>query len=206
MPPVAPSAQLLERKHDRDLLQAPTRAAAARSPPHEVIQVEVEVASDEESVSADNNNNNNPGAVAELAPGDFSITRTAALSNQMSSLSLQATVPFPESLVQSFKKLLLSDKFSDIKFVCDDRKVILHAHRFILAAASPYFLAAFEGSWAENNKSGEWLTSHPSEIIKAVLSFLYTGRCDAIGEFKYPELLHSMIKYLTCSLLSLLCF
>jgi len=84
-----------------------------------------------------------------------------------------------KSTVRTYKKLLFNDTVSDIKFVCDEGRVVLPAHRCILIAASPYFEAALQGPWAENNKNGEWKTSHPSHIMKAVLTLLYTGKIDS---------------------------
>jgi hypothetical protein len=52
---------------------------------------------------------------------------------------------------------------------------VLHAHKNILAAASPYFSAAFEGPWGEQHADGLWETSNSSGIMEVILSFIYTG-------------------------------
>lgn len=91
--------------------------------------------------------------------------------------SMLKTIPTTtvlQSVVNTYKKILLSSDQSDIKFVCEDG-VILPAHKAVLAGASPYFATAFGGPWAENNMEGEWHTAHPSFLIKAVLTFVYTG-------------------------------
>lgn len=86
-----------------------------------------------------------------------------------------AMVTVPQSVVDTYKKLLFSSELSDLKFVCEDGQEF-PVHRAILAAASPdYFATAFAGPWKENNPQGEWHTSYPSSIIKAVLTFVYTG-------------------------------
>ena len=85
-----------------------------------------------------------------------------------------ATVPVLKSVAKAYKKLLLSWKFSDVKFVCPDGQV-LPAHRCILAAASPYFETALDGPWAENNNNGNWKTSHSSQVMKTVLTLIYRG-------------------------------
>jgi hypothetical protein len=72
--------------------------------------------------------------------------------------------------------MLFSERFSDVKFVCGD-EVIVHAHKNVLAASSQYFDAAFDGPWKES-ESGEWMTSHPSHVIKVVLTLFYTGKMD----------------------------
>ena len=84
------------------------------------------------------------------------------------------TVTIPQSVANTYKNLLLSSNQSDIQFVCSDGE-ILPAHKIILAAASPYFETAFDGPWAENTPKGEWHTKHPSSLIKAVLTYIYTG-------------------------------
>jgi len=90
------------------------------------------------------------------------------------------TVVVPESVMETYKKLLVSQDQSDITFVCQDGETFA-AHKAILAAASPYFATAFVGPWAENN-NGEWKTEYSSSVIKTVLSFVYTGNTDGICE------------------------
>eukprot|EP00977_Amphora_coffeiformis_P006458 scaffold1380_cov161-Amphora_coffeaeformis.AAC.7 len=74
------------------------------------------------------------------------------------------------------RSMLLSDEFSDIKVSCSD-KVVLPAHRCILAASCPYWETALEGPWTENT-SGIWSTTHTSTVMKEVLSYIYTGKID----------------------------
>uniref|UniRef100_A0A7S2WE13 BTB domain-containing protein n=1 Tax=Eucampia antarctica TaxID=49252 RepID=A0A7S2WE13_9STRA len=60
----------------------------------------------------------------------------------------------------SFRNMLLSVKFSDIHFHCLDG-TILHAHRNILFAASPYFAIVFEDPWGDDHPNGVWNTADP---------------------------------------------
>jgi len=70
--------------------------------------------------------------------------------------------------------LLVSQRFSDVRFVCKDG-IELGAHRAILASASPnYFGRAFDGDWEEST-SGRWNTNKSSRVMKAILTFVYTG-------------------------------
>ena len=48
----------------------------------------------------------------------------------------------------------------------------------VLAAASEYFKALFSGPWASNHADGEVRTSNPAHIMRALLSFVYTGQID----------------------------
>lgn len=76
--------------------------------------------------------------------------------------------------VNTYKKLLFSPSFSDVKFLCSD-DVTLHAHKNILATSSNYFKTAFEGSWAETNGDGVWKTVHTSKLMIPILTLIYTG-------------------------------
>jgi hypothetical protein len=80
----------------------------------------------------------------------------------------------PKSVTKTLNALLFSEKYSDIKFKCQDGTT-LHAHKNILAAASPYFSTAFEGPWGGQHADGMWETSNPPGIMEVVLSYIYTG-------------------------------
>ena len=85
------------------------------------------------------------------------------------------TTEVAQSLLKMMKSLLFSETLSDITFLCPDG-ARLPAHKCVLAAASDYFRAAFTGSWAENDPStGEWKTENSSDMMKSVLTFIYTG-------------------------------
>lgn len=81
----------------------------------------------------------------------------------------------PQSaLDHTWKKLLFSPDFSDVKFVCPGGTTI-QAHRNVLAASSDYFRTYFLGPWGENHPDGVWETTHSAVVISAVLTFIYTG-------------------------------
>lgn len=88
----------------------------------------------------------------------------------------QEMVRIPRTVVDTYAYLLFNQEFGDVRFKCKDR-VIVHAHKAILAAASPYFSSMFGGAWAESS-NGIIKTPQPSTIIRAVLSFVYTGTID----------------------------
>lgn len=85
------------------------------------------------------------------------------------------TAPVPTSVIATWKKLLFSEDFSDVKFVCKDDGAELFAHKNVLAAASEYFRSYFLGPWGEDHPNGTWETSNSSDTMKALLSFVYTG-------------------------------
>lgn len=80
----------------------------------------------------------------------------------------------PADVVATWKSLLFDESFSDIRFLCGDH-VLVHAHKCVLAAASPVFAARFSRQW-DNNASCE--TQHASPVIMALLTFVYTGSSD----------------------------
>lgn len=82
----------------------------------------------------------------------------------------------PKPIVDSYKEMLFTEKFSDVEFVCPDGEHI-HAHKIILATSSPYFDKAFTEPWVES-QCGQIKTTHESHIIKAMLTLIYTGDVD----------------------------
>ena len=86
------------------------------------------------------------------------------------------------SVVTTWDSLCLSEKFSDVRFLCSEgdgeQEVVLHAHKAVLAAASDYFSTLFSGPWADNCVDGAVKTSNSAHIMCAILSFVYTGRLE----------------------------
>ena len=74
----------------------------------------------------------------------------------------------------TYDDVLFSEQFSDVTLICSDGESV-PAHKCVLAASSPYFKALFSGPW-EETQSGQLKMNYPMNIIKAVLSFLYTGK------------------------------
>ena len=73
-----------------------------------------------------------------------------------------------------WSSILFSPKYSDVTFVCPDGTEI-PAHRSALGANSPYFDTYFSGPWTEQHPDGRWETNKSSDVIKALLSLIYTG-------------------------------
>lgn len=87
-------------------------------------------------------------------------------------------VQVPASALATWQHLLSSEAFSDVRFVCTDDGTTLHSHRAVLSAASEYFHTLFTGPWASNHADGEVRTSNPAHLMRALLSFVYTGSID----------------------------
>lgn len=85
-----------------------------------------------------------------------------------------STITVSQSAFDTWNNLLFSEKFSDIKFICQDGTVLV-AHKNVLAAASEYFANYFGGPWDKQHPDGTWKTSNSPEIMDAILTFVYTG-------------------------------
>jgi hypothetical protein len=83
---------------------------------------------------------------------------------------------FSRSVVSVWHNLLFSEKLSDVTFVCNKDGTTFHAHRVVLSGESPYFEAFFTGPWSKQNDDGRWKTEIDPSIMKAVLTFIYTGK------------------------------
>jgi len=117
-----------------------------------------------------------------------------AVMRQFSSESWRSQIPtiqVSKSLIDMMRGLLLSETLSDITFVCPDGSR-LPAHKCILSAASDYFRAVFNGPWAENNPNGEWTTENSGDVMKGVLTFIYTGKEDTSLMQVEPEAMLSV--------------
>lgn len=84
-----------------------------------------------------------------------------------------ATARVPATTLGTWKGLLFNKDFADCTFLASGET--LHAHKCVLAAASPYFTAMFSASsdWMESQ--GTIKADKPAAIMKAVLRFVYTG-------------------------------
>ena len=87
-------------------------------------------------------------------------------------------VQVPKSTFATWEALLLSETFSDVRFVCAEGGEELPAHKAVLATASDYFHALFTGPWADTHADGAVATSNSPLIMRALLSFVYTGSMD----------------------------
>jgi hypothetical protein len=95
------------------------------------------------------------------------------------SLKLKLSVQPPSATVLRHTKtmlgsMLFSPKFSDVTLVCPDGAEI-PAHQVILSGNSLYFDTYFSGHWAEQHPDGRLQTEMTQDVIKPLLSLMYTG-------------------------------
>jgi hypothetical protein len=91
--------------------------------------------------------------------------------------------------------MLFSPHFSDVLFVCSDGTEI-PAHRNVLAANNSYFQTYFSGRWSELHSDGRWETNKSSDVIKALLSLIYTGEDPfKISDAHLLELLETVYEF-----------
>jgi len=81
--------------------------------------------------------------------------------------------------------MLFSEKFSDVHFHCPDG-TILHAHKVFLSSSSSYFATAFEGPWADEHPDGVWTTSNSADLMRIMLTYIYTCTHDDTEISKDP--------------------
>jgi hypothetical protein len=113
-----------------------------------------------------------------------------------------ATVKVPhvsvaKSVVDMLKTMVLSDEFSDVRFECKDG-TSLPAHKCVLSSASTYFHNYFTGPWGElaEHEGGVWKTSHSSDVVRAILMFVYTGEIpSSLLKTQAPTLLAASSEY-----------
>ena len=121
-----------------------------------------------------------------LSEGKEKVDRLNALKAIHYDILLRAHVAMKRP-AQVVEKQLLAQDHADVAFVSSEGERI-YAHKFVVTAYSPQFKAMLSGAWAENKnakdgKPSEVQMVHSAGAIRALLKFMYTGRCDdkAIG-------------------------
>ena len=90
------------------------------------------------------------------------------------------------------RELLQSGHYSDITLVCNDMKEI-SAHKCLLAA-SPYFGALFSEKFSES-KTSKINVDCSFELMKEMLSFVYSGRLCVENVENWPDLYRASLYY-----------
>jgi hypothetical protein len=81
----------------------------------------------------------------------------------------------PSSLIQDLSKLLIDNKVTDVKIVCDGEK--FKCHKAILAARSDVFAAMFEWSGSTEDQTGEVkIEDIDAKTMKSFIMYMYENR------------------------------
>ena len=89
------------------------------------------------------------------------------------------------SFLEGLAELWRAGTLCDVTVLVGGRS--FKAHRLVLAASSPYF-AAMNGGWAEASTDEITLQELSAPAFEAVLSFLYTRRCELAEDLLQPLL------------------
>jgi len=108
--------------------------------------------------------------------------------NQVTAALLDASKPggpltipassIPTSVLASWKNMLVSSEFCDVKFACPCGTTFV-CHKSVLAASSEYFRTYFVEKWETNHPDNVWNVLYSSEVMWAMLTFLYAGELSA---------------------------
>lgn len=79
-----------------------------------------------------------------------------------------------EYVLSHLSQLWYKKTMSDVTFKVDDKSIATHA--LILASGSPVFAAMFQNDCKESRERVVEIVDFDSDVIKAMLKFLYTGR------------------------------
>ena len=79
-----------------------------------------------------------------------------------------------QQLLCGYVSILNNREFSDIKIIVSGKT--LYAHKVILAAHSPVFLAMLNSDMKENNKNEIQIADIEFDAFQELLSFIYTGK------------------------------
>lgn len=106
-------------------------------------------------------------------------------------------VSVAKSVVDMLQRMVLSEEFSDVRFKCADG-TSLPAHKCVLSSSSTYFRNYFTGPWGKlaEHQGGTWRTSHSSVVMRAILTFIYTGEVpSSLLESNAPTMLAASSEY-----------
>ena len=101
-------------------------------------------------------------------------------------------------LLNNYKTFLNSPNLSDVTIIISDRR--LQAHKLILSAHSPVFLAMFKNGMKENQDNAIKITDIKYEVFQELLRFIYTGKIENI-DIVANDLLVAADKYVISELL-----
>lgn len=107
-------------------------------------------------------------------------------------LSISEQLNAPKTQPDDFGALLESEEFSDVSIIVGCRE--FKAHKAILAARSPVFLAMFKHDMKERHENIVEIRDIDERVMREMLRFIYAERVERIQEFA-NDLLAAAEKY-----------
>ncbi|KAE8748819.1 hypothetical protein FOCC_FOCC004413 [Frankliniella occidentalis] len=93
---------------------------------------------------------------------------------------------FPPNILLNMNDLRDTRRFCDVEILCGGKRI--QAHRVVLAASSPYFLAMFTVELLEKQQQSVEIHAIDPEILEALIHFIYSGKL-RIGQDNVQELM-----------------
>ncbi|XP_065223918.1 speckle-type POZ protein B-like [Planococcus citri] len=97
---------------------------------------------------------------------------------------------------ENFESMLENPQFADVIFVTNGSNY--PAHKAILAARSPIFATMFQQKDTRDGKSRKIrvnVTHTNEQVLRAMLRYIYTGKCENFTVLAYDELFVVAVKY-----------
>ncbi|XP_065222966.1 speckle-type POZ protein-like isoform X1 [Planococcus citri] len=133
-----------------------------------------------------------------LASLKWTFPHTHVISNRYKASSprpLPKTTAIEPNISQSYESMLENPKLADVIFTINGSTY--PAHSEILAARSPVFAAMLQRKHTKNGKIKKIrisVTNMNEQVLRAMLRYIYTGRCENSGKLA-DELLVVAVKY-----------
>jgi hypothetical protein len=122
-------------------------------------------------------------------------TSTGVFSLKLKLLVNPPTTTILQYTSKLYESLLFSPDFSDVTFVCPEG-IEISAHRCVLAANNAYFKAYFQSPWLELHPDGRWETEKSADVLKALLSLIYTGKLSPdVTDSKLVQILETSYEF-----------
>ncbi|XP_065224632.1 speckle-type POZ protein-like [Planococcus citri] len=108
---------------------------------------------------------------------------TEVIQHVSSTSTAPGTTTIKFNLTGNLESMLENPKFADVVFITNGSSY--PAHKNILSARSPIFAAMFRRKDSKNEKLKKIrinVTSMNEKVLRAMLRYIYTGKCEQLGE------------------------
>uniref|UniRef100_A0A1B0FDA9 Kelch-like protein diablo n=1 Tax=Glossina morsitans morsitans TaxID=37546 RepID=A0A1B0FDA9_GLOMM len=105
-----------------------------------------------------------------------------SLERQLNSPKLYRTLSkgYSQKLLKQLNEFRKNGQFTDVVLICENARIL--AHRNILAAASPYFMAMFSGNFPESHQPEIKFEEMDAQCLRMAIEFIYTSQLDLTDE------------------------